>query len=249
MHYRKIWEEHNKQKIPSGYHIHHIDGDRSNNTPDNLLCVSPEEHFNIHLKQGDIVCLYGRFIQGASEAGKKGGKASGISRRGKKRNLSEATRKLLSEIAKKRKPYKRSDEFRRKLSIANTGEKNPMYGKKHTLETKLKISIKKKNSIPWNYGIKHTEETKNKIKKSREIFFENGGKSPFSNIYTVISDNGDILCKSVCHDIIENELNITHRQFLTIRKFCRTNPDRYHPKFNIKIISEGKYYARKNSEN
>lgn len=249
MNYRKIWKEYNNMVIPNGYHIHHIDGDRSNNTPENLICVSPEEHFNIHLKQGDIVCLYGKFIQGASEAGKKGGKASAIARRGKKRNLSEATRKLLSENAKKRKGCKMSDEFRQKLSIAMTGEKNPMYGKKHTLETKIKISKSKRNCIPWNYGIKHTEETKNKIKKTRETFFKNGGKSPFANIYTVVSDNGNILCKSVCNDIIEKELNITHRQFLTIRKFCRINSDRYHPKFNIKIISEGKYYARKNSEN
>lgn len=53
MHYRQVWEEHNKKSIPEGYEIHHIDGDRSNNAPENLLCVSIEEHLDIHAKQKD----------------------------------------------------------------------------------------------------------------------------------------------------------------------------------------------------
>lgn len=35
------------------YHIHHIDGNHSNNNPSNLLAVSPEQHYQIHLNQGD----------------------------------------------------------------------------------------------------------------------------------------------------------------------------------------------------
>jgi hypothetical protein len=35
------------------YHIHHIDGDHSNNDPSNLLAVSPEQHYQIHIDQGD----------------------------------------------------------------------------------------------------------------------------------------------------------------------------------------------------
>lgn len=72
--YRKIWEDYNNKKIPKGYHIHHIDGDPFNNDATNLICVSPKEHYEIHLKNNDIVALKGKFIQKASEAGKIGGK-------------------------------------------------------------------------------------------------------------------------------------------------------------------------------
>jgi hypothetical protein len=53
MHYRKIWETHHKIKIPEGFEIHHIDGDRDNNLIENLKCVSIEEHLEIHKKQED----------------------------------------------------------------------------------------------------------------------------------------------------------------------------------------------------
>jgi hypothetical protein len=53
MHYRKIWETANNKKIPDDYEIHHIDGNRNNNEPKNLKCVSIQEHLEIHKKQKD----------------------------------------------------------------------------------------------------------------------------------------------------------------------------------------------------
>lgn len=55
MNYRKIWESH-YGKIPTDskgrtFDIHHIDGNRKNNSIDNLACVSIEDHYKIHLKQ------------------------------------------------------------------------------------------------------------------------------------------------------------------------------------------------------
>ena len=47
-HYRRVWEKMTGREIPVGYHIHHLDNDKSNNAIDNLVCVSPQEHFEIH---------------------------------------------------------------------------------------------------------------------------------------------------------------------------------------------------------
>ena len=52
-HYRKIWETYNKQSIPDNFEIHHVDGDNTNNNPNNLICVSIEEHLEIHKSQND----------------------------------------------------------------------------------------------------------------------------------------------------------------------------------------------------
>lgn len=57
MNYRKIWEESNGQIPVDGdgrsYEIHHINGNREDNRIENLRCVSIQEHFDIHLSQGD----------------------------------------------------------------------------------------------------------------------------------------------------------------------------------------------------
>lgn len=58
MNYRVLWRKHYGE-IPIDkngwtYEIHHIDGDRTNNSIQNLVCVSIQEHYNIHLIQGDI---------------------------------------------------------------------------------------------------------------------------------------------------------------------------------------------------
>lgn len=61
--YRKIYENHHGTipKDPDGrsWEIHHIDGNHSNNSPENLKCVSIKEHYEIHFKQGDYgACFY-----------------------------------------------------------------------------------------------------------------------------------------------------------------------------------------------
>ena len=45
--HRYVWEFYNG-KIPNGCEIHHIDGDHSNNTIENLQCLTKPEHEKIH---------------------------------------------------------------------------------------------------------------------------------------------------------------------------------------------------------
>jgi len=56
--YRKLWIQYHNRPIPIDannrtFEIHHVDGNRSNNHIDNLQCLSIEEHYEIHYKQGD----------------------------------------------------------------------------------------------------------------------------------------------------------------------------------------------------
>lgn len=55
--YRKLYEsvfgKIPKDDLGRSYEIHHIDGNRNNNSIENLICVSIEEHYAIHLSQGD----------------------------------------------------------------------------------------------------------------------------------------------------------------------------------------------------
>lgn len=55
--HRQIWISHHGE-IPvddqgRSYHIHHLDGNPLNNDISNLICLSPEDHYEVHLKQGD----------------------------------------------------------------------------------------------------------------------------------------------------------------------------------------------------
>lgn len=45
--HRDVWEFYNGP-IPDGYHIHHLDGDVTNNDISNLVCISAAEHFRLH---------------------------------------------------------------------------------------------------------------------------------------------------------------------------------------------------------
>ncbi len=93
---------------------------------------------------------------------------------GKKRGPhTEEHKKNLSMAHKGRKYPDRniSKETRQKISIANSGPNNCMFGKNHTEETKKKISESKKGTQAGEnnpfFGKKHTDESKSKISKSR----------------------------------------------------------------------------------
>lgn len=55
--YTKIYENHNgpipREVNGRSYEIHHIDGNHRNNSPENLTCLTIQEHYDIHYSQGD----------------------------------------------------------------------------------------------------------------------------------------------------------------------------------------------------
>lgn len=45
--HRAVWSYYNGE-IPVGYHIHHVDFDKSNNQIENLVCIPQNEHMKLH---------------------------------------------------------------------------------------------------------------------------------------------------------------------------------------------------------
>lgn len=43
-----VWEKVNGKRVPEGCEVHHVDGDKMHNEPENLNCISAEEHRKIH---------------------------------------------------------------------------------------------------------------------------------------------------------------------------------------------------------
>ena len=123
--HRQIYLDFNGE-IPEGYHIHHIDGDTSNNSPDNLEAISPTEHrkrhpaseetkekFRENAKKNDNL---GKWRKENPEKARECAIANGkknTSLADWKKNNPEKASKIYSEAAKKsREAYKRNKEAR-----------------------------------------------------------------------------------------------------------------------------------------
>lgn len=72
----------------------------------------------------------------------------------------EETRRKLSESHKRE---NLTEETKQKMRKSHIGEKNPMYGKKHTDEWKKNASERERGDKHWNYGKHMTDEEKRKI--------------------------------------------------------------------------------------
>ena len=56
--YRKLYERYYQASLLEGVDIHHIDGNHTNNNPQNLQAVTLEEHYNIHKSQNDFYACF-----------------------------------------------------------------------------------------------------------------------------------------------------------------------------------------------
>lgn len=157
MNYRKIWENYNNQKIPENYDIHHIDGNHNNNDPQNLICVSLQEHLDIHYKQKDwgaVQAILLRMTYDKEAISESASKAQ-IDRFEKgKHNFQIMTAERRSEISKKTLQKRIKENGVAFLGIENTVENSRKAGKKAAENKAGFLNINSEN-----HGSKHVKGT------------------------------------------------------------------------------------------
>lgn len=126
--YRKIYEQYHGP-IPDGYHIHHVDGNHSNNAINNLICVSPREHYDIHYEQGDYMACFLLIRTGHLDLTAE--QRSEISRLAQKQRIENGTHHFLWP-----------KEWRRDY----TGSNNPNFGNKWSVEQRKELSLLRKTN-------------------------------------------------------------------------------------------------------
>ena len=175
--YRKIYEQH-FGSIPidefgRSYDIHHIDGNRKNNNPSNLIALSIQEHYNMHYNQCDWGACFAISMRMQVSLETISERQSELAKKSNKQRVAEGTHNFLdknkaSERAKllvleKKHPWlseehKQTTKNRNKLLAAR--EKHPSQIKvkegKHHFQTALKEG---RHPTQWNLTCPHCEKT------------------------------------------------------------------------------------------
>lgn len=211
--YRKKWIKANGP-IPFDsegrpYDIHHIDGNRRNNSLENLQCVSIEEHYEIHKKlwetlnrRRDLAAM--RFL--LHRLGRKSSDLKGYT-------LSEDTKeKIRKKLTGKKRPKEVVEKVRKKLK-----------GRKQSEE-----SIKNRSaSLKLSYARK-TDEEKKKINKKisnahKGKIFKDSTKEKLAKINSKLSDKevleiDNLIKNKVNYKIISKKYNISLSQITAIKQ-------------------------------
>lgn len=103
--HRLIWERFHQRKIPKGYHVHHIDGNPSNNCIMNLCILPASEHARLH---------------------KKGRKLSQEHKDKISKSMLGNEKSIKSHLG-----YKHTEETKRKMSEIHTGMVDPKNSTKY----------------------------------------------------------------------------------------------------------------------
>lgn len=213
MNYRKIWEKENgpipKDENGRSYDIHHIDGNRKNNSIENLMCVSIQDHYEIHLnnfkktgcnKEAASAKLLGNRIK------KNLNEISGYT-------ISLETRTKISQTLTGVKHTKeRVNKMKKKLKGIKWSESD-IEARRRGLKQYYKDASEEELNARWDKiskshkGKKLSEETKLKLAKHNVKLKDDD----VLEIY-------DLILKGVRYNVISEKYNISPAQITSIKQ-------------------------------
>ena len=213
MNYRKLWEQTHGQ-IPKDeqgrtYDIHHIDGNRKNNSIENLICLSLEDHYKIHLKQFEETKSEKEFrslVFLSKRIGKDVDTLTGWT-------VSQETRKKIRNTLKgKKRPPEVIEKMKGKLTGIKWAEEHiksrvdglKNFYKENDYESR---SEWRKNISEANKGKILTDETKEKLSKHNSKLTDN----EVLEIVVLISEGKN-------YNIISKKYNISPAQITSIKQ-------------------------------
>lgn len=164
-----------RRSIPASGNVekHHIlpESMGGGNDNCNLVSLTPREHFICHL-------LLTKMTSGSAKAKMVNAAFSMVNWNKQKINsrMYQTLRNQHSLFMQENNPMF-DPAVRQKVSETNKGKPSKNKGRVHSIETKQKLSLVKKGSIPWNKGtkgvckgnpgLKHSEESIAKIRQAR----------------------------------------------------------------------------------
>lgn len=213
MNYRKLYEnfygEIPKDSFGRTFDIHHIDGNRKNNSIDNLVCLSIEDHYKVHLKQ---------FEETKSE---------------KEFRSLVFLSKRLNKSASQLTGWTVSQEVREKIRETLSGRKRPEYvGKKVSekmkgykwTESQIESRINGlKNFYRENDRESRTEWRKNISKSHKGKKLDESTKIKLSKINSKLTDSEvleimDLILNGKTYKFISEKYNISQSQITSIKQ-------------------------------
>jgi hypothetical protein len=213
MNYRKLWED-TYGPIPKDsngrtYDIHHIDGNRKNNSIENLICLSVEDHYKIHLKQYEETKSEKEFRSLVFLSKRINVDINGLSGWSVSDETKEKIRKTLTG---KKRPKEVIEKMKEKLKGYEWSEEQIETRRKGLLKFYQENDRDKRRG--WRENISKAHKGKILSNQSKEKLSKINSKLSDTEVLEIV----DLINRGIRYKIISEKYNISQSQISSIKQ-------------------------------